>query len=445
MLEGQTDFESALRQNEVLLEETSVPIQGAAESQAVAIPTTPPDEAPEVPALDPDRELIWRVDGCSVRFHLVELLAKPAVTSGTALDSSNAIVLWVGNTLCLLARTADSEFMFSADAAGNYSVEITVSSIDLEPWARRSNDTEKIPAAKLPPLGLSQSQVDARVRALENRGDQIKTGSFTGVGGPTPGKFGGVGIMFTPAATELTIDTVFQSRDDNGINVRVTPLGHIADLRGLKLSINDHLLSFDDAADLEDEDDVPAYTQAIWLNQPAGIVKVGQNTVTVYEPLGPENFVPEGKPADDGKVLKRATAGPVWGNAIAPTEVGSPYPYTLDDANWADTGLSIPRGKQWLLLSLKNFQERSRGAATGEITALSNEVFVRITDLLSPHYSANRNSFSDNTYNGVSINFAGPSDNDAGDLHFAATSTGNLLIASHHRVQQQGTLRVRAL
>ena len=274
MLEGQTDFESALRQNEVLLEETSVPIQGAAESQAVAIPTTPPDEAPEVPALDPDRELIWTVDGCSVRFHLVELLAKPAVALGTALDSSNAIVLWVGNTLCLLARTADSEFMFSADAAGNYSVEITVSSIDLEPWARRSNDT-KIPAGKLPPLGLSQSQVDARVRALENRGDQIETGSFTGVGGSNQGKIGGVGIAFTLAATELTIDTVFQSRDDNNIEVRVTPRGHIADLRGLKLSINDHLLSFDDAADLEDEDDVPAYTQAIWLNQPAGIVKVG--------------------------------------------------------------------------------------------------------------------------------------------------------------------------
>ena len=274
MLEGQTDFESALRQNKVLLEETSVPIQDGAESQAVAIPTTP---VTKVPALDPDRELIWRVDDCSVRFHLVELLAKPAVTSSTALDSSNAIVLWVGNTLCLLARTADpdSQFMFSADAPGAYSVEITVSSIDLEPWARRSNDT-KILADKLPPLGLSQSQVDARVRALENRGDQIATDSFTGVGGPTPGKFGGVGIMFTPAATELTIDTVFQSRDDNGINVRVTPRGHIADLRGLKLSINDHLLSFDDAADLEDEDDVPAYTQAIWLNQPAGIVKVGQ-------------------------------------------------------------------------------------------------------------------------------------------------------------------------
>ena len=164
---ARAEFEGALRYDEQLLPATAVAIASGKESVVVAIPGTP-----EVPAADPDREVIWTVDGSTVRFDLSALRAKPAVTvtTTTVLDSTNSVVFSVGSTLCMLARTAASEtaasqFLFSADRADTYSVELAVSSIDLEPWARRSNAT-KVAAANLPSPWLTQAQVDARVRKL---------------------------------------------------------------------------------------------------------------------------------------------------------------------------------------------------------------------------------------------------------------------------------------
>ena len=378
-----------------------------------------------------------------MRFHLVELLAKPAVALGTALDSSNAIVLWVDSTLCLLARSTDSEFMFSADAPGAYSVEITVSSIDLEPWARRSKHAEKIPAGKLPPLGLLQSQVDARIEALDHPVDSAGEQEFT-LAAISGGGLGVANLGLQVIADGVTYTIGLVVRDASRIAIYVTPIASVAKLRPYHVKIGATRLAFAEARVNPGDDDNPDIYE--WIGgYPSWGAAGGKVTLTIYEPIGPENFVPGGSDGDDGKVLKRTATGPVWGSAIAPTVVGN-YEYALDNTNWADTRLSIPAtGKQWLLLSLQDFQERSREAATGHITALSNEVFVRITDLLSPHYTADRDSFADNTYKGVSINFAGPSGNNTGDLHFGATSAGNLLIASHGRVQQQGTLRVRAL
>ena len=439
MLEGQTDFESALRQNEVLLEETSVPIQDGAESQAVAIPTTP---VTKVPALDPDRELIWTVDDCSVRFHLVELLAKPAVALGTALDSSNAIVLWVDSTLCLLARSTDSEFMFSADAPGAYSVEITVSSIDLEPWARRSKHAEKIPAGKLPPLGLLQSQVDARIEALDHPVDSAGEQEFT-LAAISGGGLGVANLGLQVIADGVTYTIGLVVRDASRIAIYVTPIASVAKLRPYHVKIGETRLAFAEARVNPGDAHNPDIYE--WIGgYPSWGAAGGKVTLTIYEPIGPENFVPGGRNADNGKVLKRTAAGPVWGNAIAPTEERT-YTYDLTNTNWADTELSIPAtGKEWLLLSLQNFR-----VPAGEIIAYSNEVFVRITDLLtdtnpSTRYAVNTGVESNNTYHGVSINFAGESRSSAGDLHFGATSAGNLLIASHYG-SQQGTLRVRAL
>ncbi len=271
---GREEFEAALRESEVLLEAADVTIQSTAKTQAVSI-----TGEPEVPDFDPDRELIWTVDGSAARFDLSELLAKPEVADDTALSSDNAIVQWVGSKLFMLARSTDSpsQFLFSSDHAGTYSVEITVSSIDIEPWARRSN-AATIPAAKLP----------------------------------------------------------------------------------------------------------------------------------------------------------------------SPTDVGDEYNYTLDNNNWVDTGLTIP-DKEWLLLSLKDFQRGSGGVGEGRITSYSNEVFVRIADLIDTPLTAgtNRYTSSTSTLHGVVVNFASDSQ-DAGQLHFGATSNRNLLIARHD-VGQQGTLRVRSL
>ena len=147
-MSGQAEFETALRHDEPLIEATVVAIQSEQESQGKQIIT---DKPPPVPDADPDRELIWTVGFSTVRIKLWALLALPAVALNTPLDARNSIVHSVGSTLCMLARsTSPSQFLFSADVAGNYSVEIAVSSIDLEPWARRSNAGERIPVEKLP-------------------------------------------------------------------------------------------------------------------------------------------------------------------------------------------------------------------------------------------------------------------------------------------------------
>ena len=134
----------------------SVTIQTGSEAKAALI-----TDSPKVPDADPDREVIWKVGVGAVRFDLAALLAKPEVEPETVLDSTNSVVHSMGTTLCMLARSTESRFLFSADRAGTYSVAITVSSIDLEPWARRS-DASKLPVAKLPAM----SHVGALVATL---------------------------------------------------------------------------------------------------------------------------------------------------------------------------------------------------------------------------------------------------------------------------------------
>ena len=133
-----SEFEAALRKNEPVLSAANVAVR----TPAAAVSFT---GKPEVPEADPDRELIWTVGGSSGRFNLAELLAKPEVAPNTPLNAKNSIVRSVGSKLCMLARSTDSpsQFLFSADQAGAYAVAITVSSIDLEPWARRSNTAKE--------------------------------------------------------------------------------------------------------------------------------------------------------------------------------------------------------------------------------------------------------------------------------------------------------------
>ena len=156
-------FEAALRKNEPVLSAANVTVR------TPAVPVPFPGK-PKVPEADRDRELIWTVGVSSVRFNLAELLAKPEVAPTTPLNAKNAIVRSVGSKLCMLARSTDSpsQFLFSADQAGAYAVAITVSSIDVEPWARRSN-AQRIPAQKLPPERLAPSTADKFARAAPDQ------------------------------------------------------------------------------------------------------------------------------------------------------------------------------------------------------------------------------------------------------------------------------------
>ena len=172
-----SEFEAALRHTELLLAATNVTVPSGEERQPVSI-----TGEPEVSVFDPDRKVIWTVDGSAVQFDLTALLAKPQVASTTALNlnSTNAVVHSMGSTLCMLARSTDSpsQFLFSADRAGTYSVAITVSSIDIEPWARRSS-AAAIPAS--PPLvaGAGINVTDE----LEGRKRVAVTNPRVGAGG----------------------------------------------------------------------------------------------------------------------------------------------------------------------------------------------------------------------------------------------------------------------
>ena len=158
-----SEFETALRKNEPVLSAANVTVR------TPAVPVAFPGK-PKVPEADRDRELIWTVGVSSVRFNLAELLAKPEVAPTTPLNAKNSIVRSVGSKLCMLARSTDSpsQFLFSADQADAYAVAITVSSIDVEPWARRSN-AQRIPAQKLPPERLAPSTADKFARAAPDQ------------------------------------------------------------------------------------------------------------------------------------------------------------------------------------------------------------------------------------------------------------------------------------
>lgn len=316
---GIREFEAALRTTVEVLPATAVTIQNAAATLAVPI-----TGEPAVPAADPDREIVWRVGSASIRFDLSALLRKPAVRHTAPLSSSNAVEFSSGGVLYLLARSDDdpAQFLFSADQEGTYQVAIEESSIDLEPWARRSS-AAKIPAAKLPAeTGLTADQVDARIRAQEQRGDLLHTITFTGEAlgwvGQTnyTGNTGATGLSFrfTVQETEFTVTAIFQSDDDGSIEIDYSPADQDGKLAGVKFVVNELQLPFDTGDALSPG---ALLTEREWVRQPAGTIVVGQNVLSVYEPLGDENIVPEGEPSDVGKYLKRGADGPEWAAAVA--------------------------------------------------------------------------------------------------------------------------------
>ena len=309
---ARAEFEGALRYDEQLLPATAVAIASGKESVVVAIPGTP-----KVPDADPDREVIWTVDGSTVRFDLSALRAKPTVTvtTTTVLDSTNSVVFSVGSTLCMLARTAASEtaasqFLFSADRADTYSVELAVSSIDLEPWARRSNATAKVAAAKLPPPGLTQAQVDARIAALDHPVDAVASKPLTLTG--SGGRLGVVNLALRVTVGGVTYTIGQVVHDSSRIVIEVTPIGSVAKLGPYHVQIGTTRLAF--AAARFSPGDTSGPDVYEWKGAYPSWGAAGDKvTLTIYEPLGPENFVPRGADGDNGKVLKRAAAGPAWG------------------------------------------------------------------------------------------------------------------------------------
>ena len=195
----------------------------------------------------------------------------------------------------------------------------------------------KIPAEKLPPPVLTQAQVDARVRALAVRGDPLTASSFTGVNltSGVDGKVGatGLSIRFTSMGTGFTVNRIEQMKDDHDVSMFLTPAGRSEKLAGLKIMVNDLLLTWDEAQDR-------GGGEYRWPAQAANTVIVGRNDVTIYEPWNEGNLVPGGAPADDGKVLKRTAEGPAWGT-MAYSDLTGPPPDVIKEVDGPITSVVI--------------------------------------------------------------------------------------------------------
>ena len=153
---GAREFEEGLRHDTALATRANITIaSGNAAGEVSGRPQVPPQEG--------DRELTASVvsPAGSQRFDLSALYNKPAVNIGDTLSSSNAVEFTSddGNTQYFIARGTTGEFLFSADSSGDFQVSLVDHATDLEPWARRSNPTDAIPAGKI--LATVRDQVQA--------------------------------------------------------------------------------------------------------------------------------------------------------------------------------------------------------------------------------------------------------------------------------------------
>ena len=186
---------------------------------------------------------------------------------------------------------------------------------------------------------LTQNQIEALIRSNENIGDPLTTFTFAGTAGSidrNPVKeSSALTNTFLIDGVTYTIKKIYQLDSDRDIHITTSPSpvernqpdasgnrldnSNIVRMHGLKIKINSLILSFDDAVGGINDAGYNAdfdNNEVDWTfnGRPANSVIVGSNSVEVYEPLGPENYVPEGGTSDDGKVLKwnQANKEPEW-------------------------------------------------------------------------------------------------------------------------------------
>lgn len=351
---GLGEFEAALRRTRSIRTVTPVTIQNAAATLAQPITGTP-----LVPATDPDAELIVTVNGTAQRFDLSALLAKPAQRHTQALSSANAVEWTSGGVQYFIARSDDthSQFLFSADTSGTYQVAIDLSEIDVETWARRSS------AALIPASKLDISRVAAVVRAgvynwaEEGNTDQIPANKLDNaellirselggvdsiasipafVGGRVPA-VGGTGeyiggaidprFEFQIGPTTYYITEVRQFTANNNLEISMDGVSSATLARafsGYKVRMNGlDILSFDDALAGRNNSEYSINASTIvwrFRGVRALYVKVGNNSLDIYQPLSPLNYVPGYTIGDVGDRLAAGAAGPEW---VAHSHLGS--------------------------------------------------------------------------------------------------------------------------
>ena len=180
---------------------------------------------------------------------------------------------------------------------------------------------------------LTQDQIEALIRSLEDEGDKLLDFTFAGTSGTidrTPvTESPTLSNSFSLGDTTVIIKKIVQFTHDNAIEITTSPSLYdlqqepneelINAFKEVKIKINDLTLSFANAiASINSAGfswDVDA-NETDWQfdGSYGGAIRVGTNNVEIFEPLGPENYVPEGSAGDNGRVLKwnQAKKLPEW-------------------------------------------------------------------------------------------------------------------------------------
>ena len=214
--------------------------------------------------------------------------------------------------------------------------------IDIKPEFTYSGKTfQRVTGSDQPDLShyLTQNQIEALIKSNERIGDPLTNFSFTG----TAGSLDRNPIKESPALTNTflidgvtyTIKKIYQIDSDHDFHITTSPSpvthaqpdasgsrldnSNINRMKGLKIKINNLILSFDDAigginnsgytADFDNNE-----VDWSFFGRTANSIIVGTNNVEVYEPLTPANYVPKGGTSDNGKVLSwdQSEGEPVW-------------------------------------------------------------------------------------------------------------------------------------
>lgn len=343
-LESAVEFEAALRSDVTLLNAYAITTAFSNTSYRVA------NQA--LPSAETERELEVRVGGdgtASTRFDLATLAARPTISHPAQLSAANSQVWEDANgDSYYLAHAGNGQLYFSADNPGSYTITLIDSRLNTTPYVRElpiARTTGQLPAARVdglpsgggdgqtaqevaaaiqthkddadahhaPPTGGQTAQqvedaISARLTAL----DSIYSATFTAAQGAGQDA-GNVGI-FTTLPTNFAIDgtryhveQVFQTTADNDLWIgfdRKLPDGYA-------VQINTHKVA------LKFVQEVGGDFRYLADGAAAGTVIVGANTITIYEPLTEENFVPGG--GNVGQVLEAGANGTrEWANLPIP-------------------------------------------------------------------------------------------------------------------------------
>ena len=385
------EFENSLRHTETVVSPVNVRIAFSNFAQYVITGAM-------LPSASEDAELTITigVEG-TYTFNLSALRAKSPVSNAATLSSSNSVGFVLGTTQYYLAWRSNRQLVIGSNNVGTRRISIivrrlppqlphptvanrivgvnaageivyqspsTTPTTDIDNriayWARASN-ADVIPQAKAP--------IPAQVAVVQSESATFTSQSFTD---SRSGR--SLSVIITVDTRVYTLTRIDQAISDGDVEVFITvPSGTteataLADFEDYWLWLNDHRLSFKSGSSLG----ISANQFRMeWPAQPANTIKVGTNTLEIYEPTDPDrDFIPRGG-ASGQYVTRKDTGEAEWQTLPEQASVGGAR--TVHTG--AITGITVTNVTRDVTNQLASFvpdfvltNERRNGIFTYELT-----------------------------------------------------------------------------